>query len=152
MTKIEKEEFLERVKHGKKGEIYELDADDLLDILEIIMDDEIEEEEARPEKGPEPKKPEGDLLEEFRKSAYQAKQEVAKMHGKETADDVVAYASVGVMITSCIELDLPIKQEWVDEFNSLLEKIHPEIGDSVLLPMAYVLLEKMREEGVQSLE
>ena len=148
MTKIEKKEFLDRVKNGEKGAIYEIDADDLMDILEIIMDGEDEEEEEKEE----PKEDKDALIEEYRKSAIQAKKEVAKLHGEERAQDVVDYAAMSVMLSGCLELDMPIKQEWVEEYNRLEGKLYPEISESALLPMAYMLLEKMKEDGVKSLE
>ena len=142
MTKIEKEEFLDRVKNGKKGEIYELDMDDLLEILGDLVNDEDEEDDT----------PDFDsLIEECRQSALKAKAEIVKQHGEQKAKDVIRFASVETKISACFDMNIPIKQEWVDEYNELCAKIYSDICESPLLPFAYISIDHTMDDGEKSL-
>ena len=97
-------------------------------------------------------KPEKDDLEKERQLARKAKEHIIKEEGKEKADKLIAYAAVCASIKACLELDIPIRQDMFGEYNRLCKEVYPEKNSEMFLFFAYAFIDRMREEGVKSLE
>jgi hypothetical protein len=114
-----------------------------------LVDDAKKTKAEKPEKKSETEK---DDLEKERQRARKAKEHIIKEEGKEKADKLIAYAAVCASIKACLELDIPIRQDMFGEYNRLCKEVYPEKNSEMFLFFAYAFIDRMREEGVKSLE
>lgn len=98
------------------------------------------------------KKSKEEELEEERQKALNAKERIVKKEGKERADNLISFAAMNASIKSCLDFDIPIREDMFNEYNSLCEKVYPERSDPLFLALAYSFIDRVKEEGVKSLE
>ena len=164
---------------GKKGKFDDLK--DLLEMLERMDEDEditvevihsredldkrlkeLDEEgysfvgkDAKPKKEEKPKEKveeTDEALEKERKKALDAKKALIDKVGKDRTAKLIDSAAASAAIQACLDLDIPIRQDMFEEYNTAVKGAFPERCDLFALSLAYGMIDRMKVEGVKSLE